>query len=305
MKTLFVSLGKQEDIRDALRSLGDVIYWDWSGYHLPSKFHNTICSLVDTHKPDLIFLQIQSPGVISTQTAHYISKIATVVNWTGDVRAPLPKWFIEIGHNIKLTLFSNMTDVEEARSKGINADYLQIGFPTKIFNNKVKPNKNAPEIVFMGNNCGGFPLSSYRVEMVRRLQERYGEKFKVFGTNWAGNHAITSQQEEAAMYRGCKVAINLSHFDYKRYSSDRIFRLMGAGAFCLSHRYQEIERDFEAGIHLDVWDSIEQLMEKIDYYLEHEGLRKAIAKAGYQYVHESHTWENRIAQLKQMIDAKA
>lgn len=301
MKTLFVSLGKQEDIRDALRNLGDVIYWDWSGYRA-DRFNYTICHLVDVHKPDLVFLQIQSPGVISTQTAKYLSDRSIVVNWTGDVRAPLPQWFIDIGHNIKSTLFSNHTDVDVARSKGIRSDYLQIGFPTKIFNNKVKPNPKAPEIVFMGNNCGGFPLSSYRVEMVRKLQEQYADRFKVFGTNWAGNHAITSQDDEAQMYRGCKVAINLSHFDYKRYSSDRIFRLMGAGAFCLSHHYQEIEKDFDVGFHLDTWSSIDQLIQKIDYYLEHEGLRKSIADQGYQHVHESHTWDNRIAQLKQMID---
>lgn len=300
MKTLFVSLGKQEDIRDALLKYGDVIYWDWSGYSA-QRFNSMLIRLTDVHKPDLIFLQIQSPGVISTQTAKAISGKCRVVNWTGDVRSPLPKWFIDIGHNIHCTLFSNMTDVELARAQGIRADYLQIGFPTKIFNEKVKANLDAPEIIFMGNNCGGFPLSNYRIEMVKALQERYGQRFKVFGTNWTGNHAIPGQPEECAMYRGCKIAINLSHFDYKRYSSDRIFRLMGSGAFCLSHKYQEIEKDFEAGKHLDVWQNFEQLFERIDYYLAHDKERKQIALEGYNYVHQKHTWDNRIENLIEII----
>lgn len=228
MKILFCSLGIQTDIRDVLALHGDVIYWDWSGRN--RSFNPDIRALVDNHKPDLIFLQIQTPGILSVDTAQYLKSKAKVFNWTGDVRTPLPQWFKDLAPHMDSTLFTNMTDVEEMRKAGYRSDYLQIGFPEKIFKPEGIKRQEA-EIIFMGNNNGGFPLSGLRSQMVDLLQKKYGNRFKVFGTNWRGFHAEHNQEEEAKIYRGAKIAINLSHFDYSRYSSDRLFRLMGTGVF--------------------------------------------------------------------------
>lgn len=298
MKILFVSLGRQFDIKEALSEYGDVIYWDWSGRE--RTFNSDLRALVDTHKPDLVFMQIQTPNILRADTAQYIAGKAKVVNWTGDVRAPLPNWYIEIGKHIHLTLFTNMTDVETARARGIRADYLQIGFPPDIF----KPDgdvRSEAEIIFMGNNNGMFPLSPLRASMVDMLKKRYGVRFKVYGVNWKGFNAEFNQEEEAKIYRGAKIAINLSHFDYSRYSSDRLFRLMGTGVFCLSHNYKDIALEFEAGKHLDVWNDIPELLNKIDYWLQYDIERKHIGKQGCEHVHTNHLWRNRIKQLMEMI----
>ncbi|MES2395657.1 MAG: glycosyltransferase [Bacteroidota bacterium] len=298
MKILQVSLGKQEDIREALATLGDVIYWDWSGRNM--SFNRDIRNLVDTHRPDIIFLQLQTDGIIDKHTAAYISQKSFTINWTGDVRSPLPQWFKDIAPHIGVTLFTNMNDVDQMRAMGFRADYMQIGFPTKIFNSKAKA-VNVPDIIFMGNNVGGFPLSSMRKQMVDILKQKYGNRFAVYGVGYPGSNYIPLQTEEVKHYRGCKVAINISHFNFRRYSSDRIFRLMGSGAFCLSHHYQDIEKDFEIGAHLDVWKNFEELTSKIDYYLKNEDIRKCIAKTGCEHVHKNHTWMNRIDDLKALL----
>jgi len=137
--------------------------------------------------------------------------------------------------------------------------------------------------------------------MVHALAKRYGKQFKVYGSNWPGYSPEFNQEEEAKIYRACKIAINLSHFDYSRYSSDRLYRLMGAGAFCLSHNYKDIAMEFEVGKHLDVWNDIPQLMSSIDHYLEHADDRIKIAKAGCMHVHANHLWSNRVKQLMTMI----
>ncbi len=223
-----------------------------------------------------------------------------MVNWTGDVRQNVD-WYVNIGRVIQMTLFTNMVDVETLRSKGINADYLQIGFPTGIFKPKGTVKANVPEIIFMANCTQGFPLSNFRKEIVEELRKRYGPRFAVYGNAWGWGYSVPDQQEEAAHYRGCKIAINLSHFNYSRYSSDRIFRLMGAGAFCLSHNYPNIEQEFEVGKHLDVWNDKEELFRKIDYYLENDFERKVIALSGSKHVHKNHTWLNRVFQLEEII----
>lgn len=300
MKTLFVSLGKQEDIANALREFGDVIVWDWSGRH--NTFNADLIKLFDIHKPELVFLQIQTENIISVYAAQHMSNSANVVNWTGDVRFPTPKWFLDIGRHIHLTLFSNMVDVEYCRARGVKADYLQIGFPDKIFTPEGPIKQGVPEIVFMGNYTRGFPLSNYRRDMVAALRKRYDGRFAVYGNGWGeGAYAISDQHEEAATYRGAKIGINLSHFNYSRYTSDRLFRMMGAGCFCLSHKYTDIANEFTSRHHLDVWNNFTELFEKIDLYLDNPSETREIAELGSKEVHVNHKWTNRIEQLMKMI----
>jgi len=299
-KILQVSLGNQHDIRDALSAHGDVIYWDWSKES--RNFNAALIALVKEYKPDFVFMQIQTPGVLYTHVAEELSKETKLINWTGDVRYPTPKWFLDIGRKIHLTLFTNMHDVDFLRAHGVKADYLQIGVPDNIFKPEGEVKANVPEIVFFGNNVGGFPLSQLRMDMVRKLKERYGKRFGHYGINWGKDtFSVTDQNEEAKYYRGAKIAINLSHFNYPRYTSDRMLRAMGAGCMVLSHYYDGIELEFEEQKHLDIWNNFTELFEQIDYYLAHDEKRKEIAAAGSKHIHENHTWRNRINELIKMI----
>lgn len=295
-KILLVALGVQNHLKAALQDYAKVVYWDWTSRK--RTFNRDLINLYNQHKPDLIFLQIQTPGVIDVNTVRLL-KDAVIVNWTGDVRTPLPRWYIDIGRHINLTLFSNMPDVVEARRNGIKSEYLQIGLEHNTFVPKGEIRKEA-DILFMGNNVGHFPLSNYRSQMVHRLAKKY-PNFKCYGSNWLKYSYEPNQLEEAKIYRGGKIGINLSHFNYERYSSDRIHRLMGCGIMCLSHYYEGIELEYGIGKHLDVWRNLDELEQKIDYYLSHEDERKRIAKAGCEHVHKNHTWSNRIKQLSEMI----
>jgi spore maturation protein CgeB len=154
----------------------------------------------------------------------------------------------------------------------------------------------------MTNNS--FPLSKLRYDLVQKLRTKYGEDFFSYGANWEGispDFYFAYPNEESEIYRNCKIAINLSHFDYSRYSSDRLLRLMGSGAFCLSHNFKGIERDFDIKNHLDVWSDIDELISKIDYYLKNEYERESIAKEGCIFVRENCNWDKRIEELKKMI----
>lgn len=252
-------------------------------------------------QPNIIFFQYQQPDVITLSTLRQIkidNPNSFVVNFTGDVRYPLPQWYIDFGMLIDCTMFSNVTDVWEARRLGINSGYLQYGIDPEIFYPKESPMQK--EIVFLGNNYQNqFPLSVKRGEMVRFLKREYGDRFGAYGSNWENgdgnlNH---SQKEESELYRGCKIAINYSHFDYERYSSDRMFRIMASGAFCLTHRYAGIHLDFEGGENVAIWDTFEHLKEQIDYYLSNEPERKRIADNGCKLAHEKYTFDAMISNL--------
>jgi spore maturation protein CgeB len=197
-----------------------------------------------------------------------------------------------------------MHDVKEFRKEGYSSEFLEIGYDEMIYNwdGITYPTR---DIVFMANNYGynNFPESNYRIEMVEFLQKQYPVRFGVYGHGWVksnGNYN-SSQLEEAAMIRGAKIGINLSHFNYERYSSDRILRIMGTGTMCLTKRYKGIEADYKEKTHLDAWDNLEELKEKIDYYLENKTERNKIAIKGNELMLKSFTFTSMIKNLLNLI----
>ena len=250
----------------------------------PHKPDDEIKKLFDSHKPELVFMQIQQEKVIDLGLIKYMNKTAILINWSGDVRDPLPSWFYDFD-TYCFTCFSNIRDV-----KKIKGEYLQIGIDPEIFKKYSTEQNN--DIVFMGNRSMCFPLSGHRVQAVDFLKANY-KNFKVYGswTNADGN-LMNDQYGEAKVYSAAKIAISISHFNIDRYFSDRLLRAMGSGCFTISHHYEGIELDFEVGKHLETFKDFNDLKEKIDYYLAHDDERNKIAFAGYEHVHKNFTTKN-------------
>jgi glycosyltransferase involved in cell wall biosynthesis len=248
----------------------------------------------------LVFIQIQSHGIYPETIQTLRDQGNFVINWTGDVRHTIPDWMHNFGAD--LTCFSNMNDVDSFHH---NSDFLQIGYNPDIFKKEGLKTPNNPEIVFMGNSFNNqFPLSGFRREMVHFLKDNYVNKFGVYGGGWpfpSGNFN-GNQIGESQVYRSAKIAINCSHFDYRRYTSDRMFRILGSGCFCLTKWFPEIETDFEDGKHLVVWRTLSELKEKIDYYLANEKERKAIANSGHQYALNTYTFDNQAENIIKLYD---
>lgn len=264
--------------------------------------NQVICRKADVYRPDLVWLQVQTPNIIAHETAVYLNKIgAFVMNWSGDVRKDI-NWYAALGRYINLTTFSNVTDVETLLAQGINADYLQIGFDPEIYTPE-GPVTAAPDIVFLGNNLiNQFPLSPFRIKMVDFLRAHYGPKFGVFGGGWPLSNGtyMGNQAGEAALLRGAKIVINLSHFDYKRYSSDRLHRSLGCGKFILTKWYPEIEKDFVDGEHLVIWKDLDDLKAKLDFYLSNDAERERIAKNAYKIGREKFTFDHMAENIKEL-----
>lgn len=291
MKVLYISLGRhQTSLEHALRSVStEFRQIDWTAN--PSTLDAAIKSVLLTFSPDLTFMQLQREGLVKPETLQMIS--GKKYNWTGDVRTPIPQWYKNLAPYFDLTLFSNGNDVEEFKRLGLRSEFLNIGFEEKDYN--LDGNNIDSGIVFMGNNyVNQFPLSKFRADMVKSLPF-----LEVYGGNWLNpkGNLNSDPKTEAAIYRGCKMAINLSHFDYDRYSSDRLLRILACGAFCLSHHYKGIEKDFEVGVDLVTWRTFDELRELVQYYTSRPEEALAIAANGFEKVWEKHKWSDRINDL--------
>lgn len=255
--------------------------------------------LFNEFKPDIVFMQIQAPDIIT----HSVCKImkdsaAFIINWTGDKRQEVPQWMIDLAPYVSLTSFSNMDDVNTMRSLGFKSEYLEIGYDPEIY----KPEGealNMPEIVFMGNNYGRgyFPMSGFRIDMVDFLRQEYGNRFGVYGSGWAyGNGNFNhSQYEEAKAYRGAKIAINCSHFDSLNYNSDRLLRILGSGVHCVSYNHKGMFDTYKHG--LSYFNDFNELKKTIDFNLDPKNKAYTLGWVGNDFVKNTFTFKHQVENI--------
>lgn len=273
----------------------------------PKRFVRYLFDVIEGYKPNFIFMQVQHAGVIDIHDAHAMSSVAPVISFSGDVRDDT-SWHEQMGAAGCLIVVNNDDDVDKLKSLGYKADYLQVSFHTGIHNPNNRGSDKRGKIVFMGNHYleHQYPLSAERLELCRKLKEVFADDFHIFGQNWhlEGLQAdFTPSNSCSYIYSGYDIAINHSHYQRSRYSSDRLFYILGSGSFCLTQWYPRIEEEFTDGEHLVVYKDLDDLIKKCNFWLrpENEAKRNKIAKQGCEYVHTQCTWNKRIQQLIPII----
>lgn len=74
----------------------------------------------------------------------------------------------------------------------------------------------------------------------------------------------------------------------------RVWDILGSGGFLLSNYQPEFDDFFKAGSTMDIFEDREELLEKTVFYLQHESIRKKIAKQGREYVAKEHNYTVRL-----------
>ena len=100
--------------------------------------------------------------------------------------------------------------------------------------------------------------------------------------------------EMPKVFRMSKINLNFTIPNIKSGIPLRIWDVLGCGGFLLTNYQAEIPYYFKEGEDLVCFDGLEDLREKVGYYLEHEEERKRIAWNGYHKVREKHSYIERI-----------
>jgi spore maturation protein CgeB len=144
---------------------------------------------------------------------------------------------------------------------------------------------------------------------------------KIWGTGWENNSTLedvvqsngerVSVRDTVKIYNATKININLhSSLNSSYFEADgdfvnpRTFEIMASGGFQLVDRRMLLPELFVEGKDIITFNSLDDLREKIDYYLRHEMERIRIAKNGQREVLKSHTYKNRIEQMIDIIQKK-
>jgi spore maturation protein CgeB len=77
----------------------------------------------------------------------------------------------------------------------------------------------------------------------------------------------------------------------------RNFEVPGCGGFLLTERVPYLERYFALDREVAVFDGVDDLVDKVRFWLEHEQERQEVAAAGYRRVLAEHTYDHRFAAI--------
>jgi hypothetical protein len=113
-----------------------------------------------------------------------------------------------------------------------------------------------------------------------------------------------AQPDFPAIVEGAAVNIGFTHFrgipgtsGERRQVRLREFEVPMAGGFYLTQDCPQLRDLYNVGEHLETWTSVEDLSEKIRYYLARPEARAAIAARGRAHALKFHTWSERFRGL--------
>lgn len=107
------------------------------------------------------------------------------------------------------------------------------------------------------------------------------------------------------VFRESKINLNFTIPNIKSGIPLRVWDVLGSKGFLLTNYQAEIPLYFKEGEDLVCFDGIEDLKEKVAYYLAHEQERREIAQNGYEKVKRYHSYVNRIQEMLRVIEENA
>lgn len=103
------------------------------------------------------------------------------------------------------------------------------------------------------------------------------------------------------IYKCSKINLEIASKTFKSGMTLRLFEIMCAGGFVIANYQTEIPDYFTLDKDIVVYESIPDLLNKIDYYLAHDDERMEIAANGHKKVLEQHTYDICVQQMLNMV----
>ena len=200
--------------------------------------------------------------------------------------------------------------------------YREIGLPNAIYfpfgcNESICRNLGIPkkyDVSFVG---GWHP---YREWMIKKIKQA-GISVEVFGYGWPNGEI--DQEGMIRVFNESRINLNLtnsSSWDIRYLLSSfhalksslrskktveqlkaRIFEVNGCNTFQLSYFVEGLARCYEIEKEVAIYSDINDLIEKIQFYLDHEALRESIAHAAYSRTLQEHTYAQRFMRVFQRM----
>jgi spore maturation protein CgeB len=255
-------------------------------------------------KPDLVFIVkgiTIKPSTLKFIKARSIKSIA----WSNDDmfawhnRSIWYSWSLK-QYDLVVTQKSYNCNKDELPSLGANVFFQHKAFEPKVHYpvKKCDTFECVHDVVFVG------AMEEDRLAHLLFLAQN-GIKIHIYG--WVKEvkniihpnlifHNKFLFEEEFSAALGCsKIALNFLRKINRDLQTSRSIEIPAVKGFMLAERSNEHSQLFEEGKEAEFFSSREELLQKVQYYLQHDTQRLAIAKAGYdRCFKDNYTFANRM-----------
>lgn len=210
------------------------------------------------------------------------------------------------------------TDVQQLSEHHLYADYLPMAYDPNIYYKTGEITRKA-DISFVGklgdnperkdllnsvaSHCKGHSIDVWGQAWTWYnpfLQYEYKIKRKALG-RCIHNHDVTPECVNM-IYNSTKICLNIHHRQSKEGVNPRTFEILGSGGFQLVDYKIEMEGLFDIEREIVCYRNKEELVAKIEYFLENDDERRNIARAGNTMVRKKHTYKHRAETIHKDIE---
>lgn len=148
---------------------------------------------------------------------------------------------------------------------------------SKVFKNKIS--------IF--SNKKDFQKSVEEIKSKKLLDK---DELKAYSKCWKG--FLKSEQELAEVYNSSKINLNITTSG-KSSINYRVFEILASGGFLLTDEREDLKDYFKISKQLETYSSVEDLVDKINFYLKNLNIAQKIAQLGKFEVAKNHTYSAR------------
>ncbi|MCD5391065.1 glycosyltransferase [candidate division NPL-UPA2 bacterium] len=147
-------------------------------------------------------------------------------------------------------------------------------------------------------NLTDFDLKVWGPGWKKKVGKRSKLRKKIFGTD-SGPYG----EDMIKIYSSAKIVLNI-HLWFGENEDGinmRLFEATGCGAFLLSDWKKEIPELFDVGGEIACYSSVSDLRRSIEYYLNNDRKRQAIAEKGQERSYRDHTYLHRMEEALRIV----
>ncbi|MAF80307.1 hypothetical protein CL629_04500 [bacterium] len=268
------------------------------------KVFQKVADKVIEHEPDLVIIHN------GRTPAHTIKRIkerakAKVILWFADHPANLGRQYMFLAQYDAM-FFKDKYIVDMARRINLPAYYLPESVMPK-WHKKVELTEEEKKIYSCEITTAG-NMYPYRARIFEELTKEFD--VKLWGPSipkWlyskairkAHQHKSVMELDKAKAFAGADIVVNTFQAEVQGVNL-RTFEAAACSAFQICEYRKELEELFEIGKEIVVFKNIDELKEKVRYYLKNPEERKNIAEAGMRRA-QSYTYAHRIEEIFQTL----
>lgn len=171
-------------------------------------------------------------------------------------------------------------------------------------------------ISFVGSPQTNLPTEQdKRVETIEALRQFkicvFGKRFKKRLRRGIKVRDFNGHKDMNKIFNQSKINLNISlinsqlpEFRDESHPKCRFYEIPGSGNFMISGYMPEFQNQFHDKVHCAYYDTLDDLCEKVEYYLSHGEEREGIAEAAYYHAVNCHQTKFRFKKMIDVIESR-